>query len=104
MVLRVFVLVFDTHLPFHFHCFITISSPNMPGKAAEPVYPQKMPDVEKSLGAQPPTAENMPCQVELKRPSSDDTDSSKVAEDKPEKEKEGGIKDYFVSGESEHLC
>ncbi len=63
-----------------------------------------MPDVEKSLGAQPPTADNMPSKVEPKKPSSDDADSSEVAEDKPEKEKEGGIKDYFVSGESEHLC
>ena len=69
----------------------------MPGKAAEPVYPPKMPDFEKSLGAQAPTADNMPSKVELEKPSSDDADSSEVAEDKPEKEKEGGIKDYFAS-------
>lgn len=63
-----------------------------------------MPDVEKSLGGQPPTAGNMPSKVELKKSSSGDTDSSEVAEDKPEKEKKGGIKDYFVNGISEHLC
>ncbi len=95
--LRVFVPVFNTHLPLHLWYFVIISSPNMPGKAAEPVYPPKMPDFEKSLGAQAPTADNMPSKVELKKPSSDDADSSEVAEDKPEKEKEGGIKDYFAS-------
>jgi len=63
-----------------------------------------MPSVEKSLGAQPPTADNMPNMVEPKKLSSDDADSSKVTEDKPEKEKEGGVKDYFVSGELEYLC
>lgn len=63
-----------------------------------------MPDVEKSLGAQSPTVDNIPSKVERKKPSSDDTDSSEVTEDKPEKEKEGGIKDYFVSRKSEHLC
>lgn len=69
----------------------------MTENAAEPVYPPKIPDVvEKSLGAQPPTADNMPSKVEPKQPWSDDTDSSEVAEDKPEKEKKGGIKDYFV--------
>lgn len=83
---------------------MTISIPNMPGKTAEPVYPPKMPDVEKSLGAQPPTADKITSKVEPKKPFSDDADSSEAAEDKPEKEKEGGIKDYFVSGESEHLC
>ena len=63
-----------------------------------------MGDVEKSLGAQPPTADPMPSKVKPKKPSSDDTGSSEVAEDKPEKEEQGGVKDYFVSGESEHLC
>lgn len=63
-----------------------------------------MGDVEKSLGAQPPTADPMPSKVKPKKPSSDDTGSSEVAEDKPEKKEEGGVKDYFVSGESEHLC
>ena len=63
-----------------------------------------MGDVEKSLGAQPPTADPMPSKVEPKKPSSDDTGSSEVAEDKSEKEEQGGVKDYFVSGESEHLC
>jgi len=102
--LRVFVPVFNTHLPLHLWYFVIISSPNMPGKAAEPVYQPKMPDFEKSLGAQAPTADNMPSKVELEKPSSDDADSSEVAEDKPEKEKEGGIKDYFASGQPEHLC
>lgn len=101
--LRVFVPVFNTHLPFHFWCFVIISSSNMPGKAAEPVYPPKMPDFEKSLGAQASTADNMLSKVELKKPSSDDANSSEVAENKPEKEKEGGIKDYFASGQSEHM-
>ena len=64
-----------------------------------------MTDVEKSLGAQPPTADNMPSMVESEKGiSSDDAGSSEVAEDKPEKKKEGGVKDYFVSHESEHLC
>lgn len=76
----------------------------MAEKAAQSFYPPEMPDVEKSLGAQPPTVDNMPSQVEPKRLSSDDADSSEVAGDKPDKEKEGSIKDYFVSGESGHLC
>ena len=63
-----------------------------------------MPDVEKSLGAQSPSADDIPSKVEPKEPSSDDADSSEVAEDKAEKEKGGGIKDYFVGGELEHLC
>lgn len=63
-----------------------------------------MPDVEKSLGAQPPTVDNMPSKVEPNTLTSDDADSSEVAEDKPEKDKEGSIKDYFVSGEAEYLC
>ena len=57
-----------------------------------------MTDVEKSLGAQPPTAGNMASMVESEKGiSSDDAGSSEVAEDKPEKKKEGGVKDYFVS-------
>ena len=77
----------------------------MSGKAAKPVYPPKMSDVEKSLGAQPPTADNMPSKVETpKRPSSDNADSSEVIEDKPGTEKKGGIKDYFVSDPFERLC
>jgi len=60
--------------------------------------------LNQSFGARLATADNMPSKVESKKPSSDDADSSEVAEDKPEKEKEGGIKDYFVSDESEHLC
>jgi len=63
-----------------------------------------MPDVEKSLGAQPETADNTPCKVEPKKLSSDDADSSEIAEDKPEKDKGGGLKDYFVGGGPEHLC
>lgn len=64
-----------------------------------------MTDVEKSLGAQPPTADNMSSMVDPQKTlSSDDAGSSEVAEDKPEKKKEGGVKDYFVSDQSEHLC
>lgn len=63
-----------------------------------------MPDVEKSLDAQPPAADGMPSKIEPKTPSSNDTDLAEVTEDKPGKEKEGGIKNYFVSGESDHLC
>ena len=64
-----------------------------------------MTDVEKSLGAQPPTAGNMPSMVEPEKVLlSDDAGSSDVSEDKPEKKKEGGVKDYFVSDESGHLC
>ncbi|MCJ1292941.1 hypothetical protein MMC34_004494 [Xylographa carneopallida] len=54
-----------------------------------------MPDIEKSFGAQSPPADDMPVKVEPKEASLDDTDSSEVAEDKAEKEKKGGIKDYF---------
>ncbi|KAK4940540.1 hypothetical protein LTR28_009113, partial [Elasticomyces elasticus] len=54
-----------------------------------------MPDVEKSLVAQPPTANNMPSMIEPKKPLSDDANSSEVAGDTPETEKKGGIKDYF---------
>lgn len=63
-----------------------------------------MPDLEKSLGAQAPVADEMSSQVEPKRPSSLDADSSEEAEDKPEKEKEGGVKDYFVSDESQYIA
>ena len=63
-----------------------------------------MTDVEKSLGAQPPTAGNMLSTVEPEKVLlSDDAGSSEVAEDESEKKKEGGVKDYFVSDESEHL-
>ena len=70
----------------------------MPERIAEPGYPSKIPDAEKSLGTQPPDVEYMPSKVEPKQPSSDYADSSEVAEDNSEKEKKGGIKDYFVSG------
>ena len=64
-----------------------------------------MADAEKSLGPQPPTAGNMSSMVEPEKVLlSDDSGSSEVAEDKPEKKKEGGVKDYFVSDEFEHLC
>ena len=59
---------------------------------------------EKSRGAQPPTADNVSSKVEPEKPSVGDADSSEVANDKPEPEKAGGIKDYFVSNGSEHLC
>jgi len=55
-----------------------------------------MADAEKSLGAQPPTADNLLPKSEPEPPLSD-------TEDKPEKEKEkekekgAGFKDYFVS-------
>jgi hypothetical protein len=62
-----------------------------------------MPFVEKSLGAQTPNVNNMASKIEPETPSSDNGDPSRSAEDKPEKEKEGSMKDYFVSGESEHL-
>ena len=68
------------------------------------MYPPKMTDVEKSLGPQPPTAGNMSSMVEPEKVLlSDDAGSSEVVKDKPEKKKEGGVKDYFVSDESEHL-
>ena len=62
-----------------------------------------MSDVEKSLGAQRPPADSIPSKDELQKPLSEDTDSSQPAEDKLEKEKAGSLKDYFVSGESEHI-
>lgn len=76
----------------------------MSEKAAEPVYPPNIHNGEKSLGAQPPIADNMPGKVEPRKPSSDDADSSEIAEDKPKKEKGAGIKDYLVSGQSEYHC
>ena len=63
-----------------------------------------MSDVEKSLGAQLPTTHELPSKVEPKKLSSDHEDSFEVAEDKPEKEKGGSVKDYFVNGDSEHRC
>ncbi|KAK4988078.1 hypothetical protein LTR50_004194 [Elasticomyces elasticus] len=54
-----------------------------------------MADIEKSLGAQQPTADNTPSMIEPQKPSSDDVNSSEVAGDTPETEKKGGIKDYF---------
>ena len=63
-----------------------------------------MPDVEKSLGEQPPPADNIPNKVKPEEPSSDDADSFEIAENKPDEEKKSGVKDYFVIGESEHLC
>ncbi len=102
--LQVFVLVFNTHLPFHLWCFITISSLNMSRKAAEPVYSLKMFNVEKSLDVQPPTADNMLSKVELKKPLLNNADSSEVAENKSKKKKKEGIKNYFISDESKYLC
>ena len=102
--LQVFVLVFNTHLPFYLWCFITISSLNMSRKAAEPVYSLKMPNVEKSLDVQPPTADNMLSKVELKKPLLNNADSSEVAENKSKKKKKEGIKNYFISDESKYLC
>ncbi len=61
-----------------------------------------MSDVEKSFQAPPQDVYNMPNEVWSKQPSSDDPDLSEIAEDKPETEKQGSIKDYFVSGESKH--
>lgn len=57
-------------------------------------------DAEKSLVAQPPTADNLPTKIEPPNSVSDDAASSKVVEEKPEKEKEKkeGVKDYFVRG------
>ncbi|TKA64596.1 hypothetical protein B0A55_10114, partial [Friedmanniomyces simplex] len=55
-----------------------------------------MTDVEKSLGAPPPPAAAVaPIKAELDKPSSNDAASSEVAEEKPEKEKKEGIKDFF---------
>ena len=60
-----------------------------------------MADLEKpSLGVQPPAADIVPNNVEIKTPSTKDASSSEAeaeGHNKPEKEKEGSIKDYFVS-------
>ena len=65
---------------------------------------RRMPDVEKSLGVQPPAVDDMPNKVEPKEPSPYDANSSERVEDTAEKESEGSMRDYFVSGEREHLC
>ncbi len=64
-----------------------------------------MSEFEKSLGALPPTADNLPSKSEHRKLSSDDADTSEETEDKSETEKAGGLKDYFVSGtvERRHL-
>ncbi|KAK5122831.1 hypothetical protein LTR85_003746 [Meristemomyces frigidus] len=55
-----------------------------------------MPDVEKPLGALAPPVDSMPRKVESGDPSSsDDAQSAGVDKDEKEKEKEGGVKDYF---------
>ena len=73
--------------------------------AAEPVYIRRMPDFEKSLGVQPPAVDDMPNKVEPREPSPYDANSSEVAKDTAaEKESAGSMRDYFVSGEREHLC
>lgn len=62
-----------------------------------------MADVEKAVGAQPPlTTTNGPIEVEPKLAVSDDGKSSQEADDKPKKEKEGSLKDYFVSNRTAH--
>ena len=81
-------------LPTSF-AWLEIMPAKMPVRTAAPVSTIAMSDVEKSLGAQPPTT--VPHKVETEKPLSDDQDSAEVAEEKPEKEKEGSIKDYFVS-------
>lgn len=101
--LRVFVSIFNTHLSFHFWCFVIISSSNMSGKTAESVYSSKMPDFEKSLDAQTSTANNMLSKIEFKKSSSNDANSSEIVENKSEKEKKKRIKNYFASDQSEHL-
>lgn len=63
-----------------------------------------MADVEKSLGVQPPAVDHMLGMVEPKEASSSDANSSERAEDTVEKESEGGMRDYFVNGQREHLC
>ena len=60
-----------------------------------PVYAQ--PDVEKSLGVQPPAVSNEPNKVDAKEHDTDDADSSERADETPEKETEGSLRDYFVS-------
>lgn len=84
-------------------------SPNTSGKESGLLYLPKTPDVEKSIGAesvgvQQPTADNLPSKLEREILSSDDAHSSEIAEDKQKKVKEGGMKDYFVSGKSVHPC
>lgn len=67
-----------------------------------------MHDVEKSLGsesqplgAQPPVVDSLPTNFDHEKPSSDDAGDTKEAEEKTEKEKGGGFKDYFVSSHQE---
>ena len=56
-----------------------------------------MADIEKSLGAQPPMVDDIPAKLADSKLSSDDAEVSEAAEEKPEKEKKGGFKDYIVS-------
>ncbi|KAL9125363.1 MAG: hypothetical protein Q9217_005420 [Psora testacea] len=54
-----------------------------------------MPDVEKSLGVQPPAVDDMPNKVKPKEPSPYEVNSSERAEDTAEKESGGSMRDYF---------
>ena len=71
--------------------------------AAEPVYAEKVVDVEKSLGAQPSSVDHVPNKIESKEPSLYDKDSSEREEDTAEKENKGGLKNYFVNGDRGHF-
>lgn len=56
-------------------------------------------DAEDSLRVQPPAVDDMLTKVEPKEPSLYDANSSEKAEDTAEKESEGSMRHYFVSGE-----
>ncbi len=73
-------------------------------KIAESVYSSDKSDVEKSLDASSSTAKNLLSQIELRKSSSNDANSSEIVEKKSAKENKDDIKNYFVSNESDHLC
>ena len=61
-----------------------------------------MADLEKSLGAQPPTPDNMPSKMAHRKPSSEGADETEQTENEPIKEKAGGFKDFLVSVKDKH--
>lgn len=73
-------------------------------KVAESMYSSDKSDVEKSLDASSSTAKNLLSQIELRKSSSNDANSSEIVEKKSAKENKDDIKNYFVSDESDHLC
>jgi len=73
-------------------------------KIAESMYSSDMSDVEKSLDASSSTAKNLFSQIELRKSSLNDANSSEITEKKSAKEKKDDIKNYFISDKSDHLC